>query len=316
MVEKKTEVSVVIASHRGMLICNCLDSLLKQDPDTPCFEIIVIADYDTDKFCNLYPSVKWIHVGDRSISVKRNIGVKHSSAEIVAFIDDDCRAFSDWIKNGESFLSSNPQIGAVEGKTTIENVKTVNGTYREYKRLEKQGYRTNNIFYRKEVFNEAGGFDERFTVQREDIDLAFTVMNNGRQFAYKESIRVEHKFRDWEKWDLLKNCINRRFDPLLFRKHPSEYRRFIKSPFPRSILLLLFLHCAALIIFLINKKFARLLIIADFTAVLYFSLKRTGLKRLQFNRLFYELINVFMAPFAIACALIYGSIKFRKRLFF
>jgi glycosyltransferase involved in cell wall biosynthesis len=316
MEKKDPEVSVVIASHRKILVVNCIDSLLKQVPDTASYEIIVVADYNIDELCNLFPSVKWVYFDSRSISAKRNIGISHSSAEIIAFIDDDCRAGSDWIKNGLSYLKSNPQIGAVEGKTTIENVKTVNGTHREYRRLEKQGFRTNNIFYRKVVLNEAGGFDERFTVQREDIDLAFTVIKNGHRFDYNESIKVEHKFRDWEKWDLLKNCINRRFDPLLFRKHPSEYRKFIRSPFPASIILLLLLHSAALLSFLTNYKIARLMILTDLAAVLYFSLKRTGLQIFQPKRFLYELTNVILAPFVLALALIYGSIKFRKRLFF
>ena len=310
------EVSVVIASHRKMLIVDCIDSLLKQDTDTESYEIIIVADYNIDELCSLYPSIKWVYFDNRSISAKRNIGISYSSAEIIAFIDDDCRASSDWIKNGLSFLKSNPQIGAVEGKTTIENVKTDNGIHREYRRLENQGFMTNNVFYRKEILNEAGGFDERFTLQREDIDLAFTVIKNGYRFAYNENIKVEHKFRDWEKWDLLKNCINRRFDPLLFRKHPSEYRKFIRSPFPASIILLLLLHCAALLSIFTYYKIIRVMIFTDIAVVLYFSLKRTGFQVFKPKRFLYEFTNVILAPFILALALIYGSIKFRKQLFF
>ncbi|MCU0609351.1 MAG: glycosyltransferase family 2 protein, partial [Chitinispirillaceae bacterium] len=141
-------VSVIIASHRAVFIGELLAGLDKQADPHPAFEVIAVCDYDPAAIKTGFPEVTFIYHNDRSISAKRNRGVRAARADIVAFIDDDCVPSANWIAAGIAHLAANPISAGVEGLTTIENTGNLPPSARDYHRLERPGYRTNNIFYR------------------------------------------------------------------------------------------------------------------------------------------------------------------------
>jgi glycosyltransferase involved in cell wall biosynthesis len=277
-------------------------------------EIIVAADYSVQSHAVRFPNVKWIYVPDRSISLKRNEAVRKSSGSIIAFIDDDCRPESKWVVEGEKFLRENPQIAGVEGLTRIDAPEKAGAAISQYKRLEKRGYRTNNIFYRRDAFEKAGMFDERFTVQREDLDLSFTIMEQGDEIAYNERQVVNHAYREGEKWDLLKNCVNRRFDPLLHKKHCDFYRAFVRSPFPPGILVLLLMYCATIAAAVFAPKAVFSIAGADMIFVLILTFRRVGRAKIEFAEWVREIAAYAVSPLIMLGAVIYGSVKFRTVL--
>jgi GT2 family glycosyltransferase len=306
-------VSVVIASHRPDFLEALIQALQRQTIPLATFEIIPVCDYPIVSFQEKFPRITFLYVNDKSISAKRNAGVKTAQAKTIAFIDDDCIPAPDWIESGMRYLDDHPSSAAVEGLTTIENSSYAPPSLREYRRLEKPGFRTNNIFYRTASFLKAGGFDERFTVQREDIDLAFSVLDNSETIDSDTAVRVMHRVRPGEPWDLLKNCINRRFDPLLFKKHPARYREHIRSPFPGSLLMLLGFHLAAALVPWIGIPFGLAACLADLAAVSAVAARRSGGKT-SLKIFGYEWISCAAAPLLLAGALIHGSLRFRKFL--
>jgi len=311
LIKQKIKLSVIVASHRSQMISELLDALQKQNLQRKYYEIIVVCDYNPEALNKRFKQVRWFFLNDISISAKRNLGVFVSRGEIIAFIDDDCKPCANWLSEGLDYLQRHKNCSAVEGHTTIEKNSFSSRMQREAKRLEKPAMRTNNIFYRKEVFLQAGGFDQRFSVQREDADLAFSVLENGGSIHYYPKIRVQHRFRYWERWDLLKNCWNRRFDPLLYLKHPQMYRKHIGSPLTPSVSLQLFAFViyAVALFFQVRKK--RLAFFHLFlTGIL--ALRRSGLSKSLHTRFIFEFISVLFSPFVVIAALVYGFLKFRK----
>lgn len=312
--ECQPRVSVIVASHRQNAIESFLAAWGNAIWGTVPVEIIVVADYPVDTFQKRYQWVQWFYVSEKSIPMKRNKGVRHAQGDICAFIDDDCRPCSGWISRAAAFLDANQEYAGVEGKTVIEKKKGMHGAYREYKRLEQQGFRTNNIFYRKSILCSVGMFDERFTVQREDVDLAYTLIENGFSIAYEPMLRVEHQFRDTEQWDLLKNCINRRFDPLLCRKHPALYRTLIKSPFPPSLIYALMIQTGVFCSIFTAPSYSLYAAGCGCAALVILTIRRGGfLLTLQWFR---ELGSYMIAPFLLLVVLLYGSIRYRYLLVF
>jgi glycosyltransferase involved in cell wall biosynthesis len=304
-------VSVIIASHRPEFIGTLLSALRL---NRYSFETIAVCDYETGRLENEFPEAVFHTINNRSISVKRNFGVSKARAEIVAFVDDDCVPSPEWVEKGHGILLEKPDISGVEGLTTIENTgPAAPPSLRDYRRLEQPGFRTNNIFYRKTAFLEAGGFDERFTVQREDIDLAFSVLDLGHTIGHDTGVRVMHRVRRNEPWDLLKNCINRRFDPLLYKKHASRYREHIKTPFPPTLLLLLVFHAAAVAAIWIGVLFFTSAVIVDAVAVTAIALRR-GRVAGSVGEVLIEWVSCFCAPIVLFCALLYGAVRYRKLL--
>ncbi|MDG5813623.1 glycosyltransferase [Chitinispirillales bacterium ANBcel5] len=313
----KPGISVVVASHRPGFIKELLISLLKaaQDIKFP-YEIIVVADYPIEPLRKQYNYVKWIFIDDISISKKRNCGVKKAKYSIIGFVDDDCVVDKDWLRIGYEFLLNNEQFSAVEGKTFIRADGSESRLINEYKRLEKPKYRTNNIFYRKKNFEENGSFDERFTVQREDVDLAFTVLKNGGSIAFNPSMNVYHRFRSGEWWDLLKNCWNRRFDPLLLKKHRQEYRKKIGSAFSGTLLSLLSIHSLIIISLFFMDKAIIPLIVLEITVTTAFTIRRIGVENVGFDYFIKEWWCMLVSPFVLMAALLYGSVKYKKLLLY
>lgn len=307
------QVSVVIASHRPSFLGDLLSALEAQSCGRETFEVVAVCDYQSAGIRSKYPRVNFHSVNDTSISKKRNAGVRLAAAGIVAFIDDDCVPAPDWVRQGLSFLDGHPEFAAVEGLTTIENTDYSPPSTREYRRLERPGLRTNNIFYRKKTFQEAGGFDERFSVQREDLDLAFSVLERGFLIGTCADIRVMHRVRRNEPWDLLKNCWNRRFDPLLHKKHRRRYREFVGSPFPPSFLVLLGFHAVAVCLTLAAFPFFPAAALCDALAVSAAARRRCG-RSFAASVFLREWVSCFLAPLLLLAALLYGSCRCRSLL--
>jgi GT2 family glycosyltransferase len=307
-------VSVIVASHRKDYVKALAAAFLAFTDATA--ELIVVADYPVYGLAQEFPWAIWIYHDDAGISAKRNRGCREARGDVFAFIDDDCVPLEDWLDKGMRYLEAHPQAGGVEGKTILDAGQRVAAPMGEFKRLELRGYRTNNIFYRKKVFFEAGGFDERFTKQREDADLAYGILSRGYDIGYCAEAVVRHRVRHNERWDLLKNCINRRFDPLLYKKHPALYRRHVGTPFTPAIGVLLV--CDVLLVFFVvacPEGWPGMLC-ADLAAALALSVRRNTQGNGGLMWVARDWLSFVLAPLVLTGALAYGSVKFRRFLLF
>jgi glycosyltransferase involved in cell wall biosynthesis len=307
--------SIIIASHRARSIGKCLEDLLNKNTQGASFEIIVVADYQIEQFAESYPEVHWKYHADKNIPAKRNIGIAAAQSPIVGFIDDDCVPFDNWVDSAMRYFRENPESAGVFGRTIVEQSRGISFPLKEFKRLEMPSFRTNNIFYKKDFVLKAGGFDERFSVQREDMDLAFSMLRRGFSIGYCAEMKVLHCIRQNERWDLLKNCLNRRFDPLLFKKHGSLYRKWIKTPFTPSIGLVTVMHGAVALGFWCGSMIFEMTVLADAIAVLIVGVKRAMHGKIDTTQIVRDVASYCIAPFVITGALLHGSIKFKKFLF-
>jgi hypothetical protein len=308
-------ITIIVASHRAgyaKFLAPMLQAMVAADQSA---DAIIVTDYPADEMAATFPGIMWVYHPDISISAKRNRGIKQAAGAIIAFLDDDCMPSEGWIDAGRRFMAAHPETSAVEGRTKIASEYTGDGHYREFKRLERPGFRTNNIFYRASVLRKAGGFDERFTVQREDLDLAFTVIEAGGSIDFSETIVVEHRFRPDEKWDLLKNCWNRRFDPLLYKKHPAPYRRYVRTPWTPSILVMLAAHGCIVATIASGTPVATAIVAADLLLALGIVMKKRKFSLQNPGDIGRVWIAHLVAPVLLAAALVHGNVRFRQLLF-
>ena len=110
--------SVVIPAYNsGRFLGPALDSVLSQRRDD--FEILVVDDGSTDdtrEVARRYPRVRLFEQSHGGGSAARNLGVRESSAPIIAFLDSDDLWHPDHLETMLGLLEREPEaIGAASG---------------------------------------------------------------------------------------------------------------------------------------------------------------------------------------------------------
>lgn len=104
---------IVVSRHRPKQLARCLQALSRQT--CPEFEIILVADPAS---VGLRPDLplKRVTFDQANISAARNAGLAQAAGQVVAFIDDDALARTDWLtRMAQAF--EDPRVLAATGFT-------------------------------------------------------------------------------------------------------------------------------------------------------------------------------------------------------
>ena len=167
-------------------IGNTIESLLNQD--YPNKEIVVINDGsmdNTEEILKKYP-IKYITTENKGISHAKNLGLKNSKGEFIAFTDADCELDKLWTKNIlKGFTDEN--IGIVGGITeykidgsycSIYRSLEISRRFKNMKNLEVVLAPGNNSIFRREVLDNIGGFKPEWPFA-EDAQISFLAFDYG-----------------------------------------------------------------------------------------------------------------------------------------
>ena len=129
MMTSPLKVSVIVPCFNDeKSIGECIKSLLAQDQ--PVHEVIVVDDQSTDQSTREIQNhpVKYLRTSNRSgAGGARAFGAEAATGEILAFIDSDCRAPSDWSLKIQAAFSKDPGLGGLGGRYTHQSMKTLQG---------------------------------------------------------------------------------------------------------------------------------------------------------------------------------------------
>lgn len=207
MMNKFPKVSIIIAANRENTylketICECLKI------DYPNFDIIVVS---TEIFKNNNNKIIIIPVGNKSPAFKRGIGVKHSNAEIVAFIDDDAYPKKDWLKKAIPYFEDKNIVGVGGPGITPENdsfMKRIGGfvleshlcsgtLYYRYKKGKNHyvdDYHSCNLILRRNLLKQKWFHSNSWP--GEDTELVLNLINNTKgKVLYAGDVIVFHHRR-------------------------------------------------------------------------------------------------------------------------
>lgn len=257
MVQGGSTVSVIIPAYNASgTIEACIASLLAQQTEPP-FEIIVVDDGSTDGTGDIaarYPGVKVLRQRNGGAAAARNIGACKATGDILCLIDADCVATSGWVESLVRVIKA----GADGAKgTLLSGQKELVARFTQieyedrYNRMNPQRQidfiDTGSAAYRRDVFLEAGGFDETLS-ENEDQELSFRLAAQGCDLRFAPEAQVYHLHPT-----TLRAYIHRKFDigrwkvPVLTR-HPSRAVSDSHTPPSLKAQVLLFYAMAALLI--------------------------------------------------------------------
>lgn len=194
------KVSVIVAAYNSeQTIEECLKSILDLDYPGGSIEVIVMdggSRDDTVKLAEKLP-VKVVSIR-LNAPAAYNYAMKIASHKILGFIDADAKVQPQWLKLLVPHLNG-PQVAGVSGSIETWNynnlwARSIGYELRNrYRRIGKYTSRiaTMNLLLKKNVIEEAGGWDENLPSQY-DTDLGFRVSAKGYKIAYEPKASCYH----------------------------------------------------------------------------------------------------------------------------
>jgi glycosyltransferase involved in cell wall biosynthesis len=229
MKSKKPLVSVIIPHlNQPNGLEACLGSLDFQTLERSAFEAIVVDNGSTslpEAVIKRYPGTILLQELKPGPGLARNRGIEAASADILAFIDADCRAHPDWLRSALRALQSSPERTILggdvqiwrESKTVITALEAYESVfaYRFKLYIEQHGFSgTGNLVVRRSDFDTVGAF--RGIEVAEDIDWGQRARVAGYTFYYVPEMIVFHPARQslrelFVKWDRhIQHAVNTR----------------------------------------------------------------------------------------------------------
>lgn len=210
--ETKLDVSFIIVNFQSQeFLPECLSSIYKSGKCIN-FEVIIV---NNDESVLNFPVAKVINSGrNMGFGSACNLGSRSAQGEILCFLNPDTEILSD-IKSILDFFSSRENAGIIGPKLiTGENklqswcagcepglmdlVKNNLGfpgsrkIWESKKSIEADWVSGACLFIRKNVFQKINGFDEKFFMYAEDVDLCRRAREKGLRVIYSPEFSVRH----------------------------------------------------------------------------------------------------------------------------
>ena len=200
-------VSIVVAArNEEENLPHCLLSLIQLDYPRDKMEIIVVDDHSSDStaqiismYANSYPFIKQytLKPGQKSTPGKAgalNYGILQSQGEFIFVTDADCRVPSTWIKSLLSLFRDS--VGLVGGVTLLDKIHDSSPLFGKIQSCDwlyllsvaasanyyglPLSWFGNNMAFRRQTYNDVGGFDKISNSLVEDIALLLEIHKSSR----------------------------------------------------------------------------------------------------------------------------------------
>lgn len=202
-------VSVIIPVYNDAdALAECLQELENQTYPGDRYDVIVVdnnSDDSPEQVVQGFRRAVLLHEDRQSSYAARNMGVRRSTADIIAFIDSDCLPDPEWITFGVRALGENPETAAVGGRVdfmfrdshhpgAVELYDSITH-FRQMDYIQKAGFSvTANLFTRREILDRVGLFSETLK-SGGDYEWGRRLTSMGYSIVYSDETRVRHPAR-------------------------------------------------------------------------------------------------------------------------
>jgi GT2 family glycosyltransferase len=216
-------VSIIIPTYNGLRYLGpCLDAVRTQTYPAACTEIILVDDGSTDGTIPFvtanYPDVT-IFPSDpaggrnRGFVFSANAGAAAAQGDLLVMLNNDTEPEPGWLAALVATARAHPRAGAIASKMLLYDRRDVlhnagdvmgsDGVPRNrgvWQRDTGQFDHDLEVFsacgggaaYRREAWQEAGGFDQQLWMYLEDVDLGWRLHLLGWQVVFAPEARLYH----------------------------------------------------------------------------------------------------------------------------
>ncbi|MFI7675272.1 glycosyltransferase [Actinophytocola sp. NPDC049390] len=212
-------VSVIVVNYRGAEdTVTCLRAL-RDELDYPAerLQLVCVDNASGDGSAEKIRQVPGVEVVESDTNLGFaggcNLGARHATGTVLAFLNNDARPHRDWVTSAVAVLKTEPTVAAVASKVLDwdgERVDFVDAGltwfgmgYKRHAGQVDDGshdvakdvlFATGSaMFVRAEVYRELGGFDERFFMFYEDVDLGWRLNLRGWRVRYEPRSLTFHR---------------------------------------------------------------------------------------------------------------------------
>ncbi|WP_114751796.1 glycosyltransferase [Pleomorphovibrio marinus] len=229
-------VSVIVCVYNGYsTIRECLMGIEKLN--YPSYEVIVVDDGSTDNTHELVSAfdVRLIRTSNNGLSHARNLGLRSSKGEIIAYIDSDAYPDQDWLsylvqefKNSDFAAIGGPNVspGNLGFKASCVNYGPGSPTHVLYDDRTAEHIPGCNMAFKKSSLEKIGGFDPLFRIAGDDVDICWRFQEIGEKIGFSPSALVWHHRRKTISSYWKQQYFYGKAEAFLEKKWPKKYNEF------------------------------------------------------------------------------------------
>jgi O-antigen biosynthesis protein len=226
-------ISVIICSCNGArTLRDCFDGV--SGLAYPNFEVIVVDDGSNDGTASIAAEYGFqvISTKRQGLGGARNTGLRAATGDIVAYLDDDAYPDADWLSHlAAAFLRTphaaigGPNIAPAGDGPVAASVASAPGGPVHVLRsdVEAEHIPGCNAAFRKDSLEAIDGFDTRFRVAGDDVDVCWTLEERGSTVGFSPPAVVWHHRRNSIRAYWRQQCGYGEAEALLERKWPEKY---------------------------------------------------------------------------------------------
>ncbi|GHB31495.1 glycosyltransferase family 2 protein [Mongoliitalea lutea] len=237
----KLTCAVIIPTYnRPSDLIRAIDSVYSQSRVAD--EVWVVNDGEKhngfDHLIKKYPTIKIIHNPfSRGANFSRNLGAKLAATDVLMFLDDDDWWASSKIDAQMSLFEKDPFLGLIySGKNVVYDSIPKKVQYKihcqdyfnPYKEILMENFigTTSSVAIKKEVFEQAGCFDESLPAMQ-DYDLWIRICKISK-VRYDQGFHVFYTVnKGTSKGQISKSGVNQiKASDIIFDKYLEDFKRF------------------------------------------------------------------------------------------
>lgn len=236
---------IVITKNNSKTIEDCIISLVNQSYSKKCYEVIFVDGQSVDgtdliikKYMQIFPFIRLFYENYGAMGYARNLGVKESKGEIIAFTDGDATVPNDWIEKIVKVFSDNPSLvalGGLDELVTSDEGSRLIDSWRRLKRAEGikaiPNIKTANFAIKRDALISCGGFNSKLShFDEAELMARLFFKKNVKNILYDPTLLVLHKHDRRSLTSKIKKIFNKSVIglPVLFR--PYMIRMALSSP--------------------------------------------------------------------------------------
>lgn len=219
----KSNVTVIIPCYNdGQYLMEALQSIYNQTllPE----KIIIVDDGSNTSTKNVLatinnPLVQIVHQENKGVSAARNYAISLAQTDYIVNLDADDYYEPTFIEKAVALLNNNEHFIAVSSNCrkfcelkTIEVLKPLGGSLTDFIVINNCSA---NTMFRKQYWNEVGGFDEKMQAGYEDWEFWIAILKQGGSIHIIKEVLSHYRIKN----------ISR--DQNALKKHDFELRQYI-----------------------------------------------------------------------------------------